>query len=445
MSFEPHDAPSGTLAALDNTQRALATAAKYAALTQGTGYLSPKSEPLPIITLRFDDGYANTYSIVFPLLKARGLPAFHPINLNQVSDAPGHIGARCSIAQIKEMQDTGIPAVNHSRTHLDPNTTNPADPWSAFLDETVTHQADMLAQQLWSDVFVQPGSWQGDEYQWQHEAAGFTRVGQILRAYFGAAYMDDQDDWYWPIGPLPPQHLYGSSYVGIENTPIATSQGYLDSLEKRGGWLNINIHTDVLNTGGPAMTTANVTTFLDDIVARRDAGRLVVLSALGAMYAQPIQPVNFIRDADLSLAVAGTFKSWIKTLAPTFLTASAGTSPFGVAVNYLHVDLSNYAQQFFVASEFRSMTFTAFVRGTDGVARTPKLIWRQISSDGATTYIDRFFNSPTTVTNADVTSYNGWTKFRCTMGTDPRGGTFMIWPYSASGGIEWCLMNMTKN
>ena len=53
------------------------------------------------VVLTFDDGYADTYTIVYPLMKEYGFPATVFIN-------PGDIGTRLTWDQVREMHKNGI-------------------------------------------------------------------------------------------------------------------------------------------------------------------------------------------------------------------------------------------------------------------------------------------------------------------------------------------------
>ena len=58
------------------------------------------------VVLTFDDGYADTYSIVYPIMKEYGFPATVFIN-------PGDVGTRLTWDQVREMHKNGITISNH--------------------------------------------------------------------------------------------------------------------------------------------------------------------------------------------------------------------------------------------------------------------------------------------------------------------------------------------
>ena len=64
------------------------------------------------VVLTFDDGYADTYSIVYPIMKEYGFPATVFIN-------PGDIGTRLTWDQVREMHRNGITISNHGFQHIE--------------------------------------------------------------------------------------------------------------------------------------------------------------------------------------------------------------------------------------------------------------------------------------------------------------------------------------
>lgn len=72
-----------------------------------------QGKPVPVkpVVLTFDDGYADTYSIVYPVMKEYGFVATVFIN-------PGDVGTRLTWEQIKEMQEGGITIASHGYDHV---------------------------------------------------------------------------------------------------------------------------------------------------------------------------------------------------------------------------------------------------------------------------------------------------------------------------------------
>lgn len=69
-----------------------------------------KPVPEKPVVLTFDDGYADTYTVVYPLLKELGFPATVFVN-------PGDVGTRLTWEQLKDMKDHGMTISNHGYLH----------------------------------------------------------------------------------------------------------------------------------------------------------------------------------------------------------------------------------------------------------------------------------------------------------------------------------------
>ena len=72
---------------------------------------SGKAVPVKPVVLTFDDGYADTYSVVYPALKKYGFAATVYVN-------PGDVGQRLTWEQIKEMKDGGVTIASHGYNHV---------------------------------------------------------------------------------------------------------------------------------------------------------------------------------------------------------------------------------------------------------------------------------------------------------------------------------------
>lgn len=90
----------------DNGYHTLTMEQLYDYVTNGT--------PVPEkpVVLTFDDGYKDTYTIVFPLMKKYGLHATVFVN-------PGDIGQRLTWQELKEMKDGGMTIASHGFLHFE--------------------------------------------------------------------------------------------------------------------------------------------------------------------------------------------------------------------------------------------------------------------------------------------------------------------------------------
>lgn len=70
-----------------------------------------KPVPEKPVVLTFDDGYKDTYTIVYPLLQEYHFPFTVYVN-------PGDVGQRMTWEQLKEMHENGVVIANHGFNHV---------------------------------------------------------------------------------------------------------------------------------------------------------------------------------------------------------------------------------------------------------------------------------------------------------------------------------------
>lgn len=95
------------------------------------------------VVLTFDDGYADTYSVVYPILQEYGFAGTVFVN-------PGDVGSRLTWEQIREMAAHGITISNHGYWHKEMG-----DMSAAEQDENIAHGKSALAEALQAE----PSQW----------------------------------------------------------------------------------------------------------------------------------------------------------------------------------------------------------------------------------------------------------------------------------------------
>lgn len=111
-AFEVYNVPPDVFAAqLDWLQAegyTTITLQDFMRVVHGKGTLPAK----PIV-LTFDDGYADNYSTMLPILEARGMTAVVYVITNEVGK-PGYL----TVEQLKDMQRRGLEIGSHTSDHL---------------------------------------------------------------------------------------------------------------------------------------------------------------------------------------------------------------------------------------------------------------------------------------------------------------------------------------
>lgn len=226
-----------------------------------------------VLSLRFDDGPVEDYSVVFPLLEARGLVGgFALVRTLLVG------GVRLSLAQALEMQSAGHEIMCHTRHHgTYPATTD------EFYDETVVTAWEMRALGFNIVSFVQPGTWgELDNLDWFYS----SMEGGWLRQNFAAteAYASIGIVEWPPEYALPRTERHGVMHMGGITSSLASQIEYIDNLiaNQRGG--EILFHSADIGVG-ENISLADFTSLLDYMAAAVAAGTLTVLTPTQQLYA----------------------------------------------------------------------------------------------------------------------------------------------------------------
>lgn len=354
-----------------------------------------------IITIRFDDGPTADYATVFPLLTARKLVGGFALNSAKLGD-----GTHITAAQALEMQQAGMEIMCHSKTHG----ADPAD-FATFLTEAITNKADLEALTgLLIQSFVQPGTWTTD-YNFNTNAKVESTQGRYLRRYYAAMF------GYVPEAQFDSNYKLagGRKYGAIHFSPgssLATAEASIDNAVNAGGLLDILIHSLSLDTAGN-LSTADFTSLLDYIQAKRDAGLCDVLTPTGGVYAKQANPrVNIAPNPTFDV---GTFSAWGQTGSP-ILVVGGGRTP---GHNAARINSTNYLSRAWRATEMRSVLIEVWVKNAVAAANsTANLQTYSRDPDGATQYGLR--------QTGNVATTDTWQKLQLVMGVDSRAQDFVV-------------------
>lgn len=229
-----------------------------------------------VLSLRFDDASLTDFTVVYPLLAARGLVGGFALWRNRIG-APGYPTA----ANFLAMQTAGNEMMCHSWTHgVDPTT------WAQFVYETSTVGEEMRLMGYNIDSWVQPGTWVG-AFGIGPAALGGP-LDYHLRASF-PSYMayaipfDAGGNRY----NLPYSTPYGMQHCAGDTQTLAQLNALLANLiaEGRGA---IPLFHSVNIGGGGFISLADFTTWLDNVQIAVAGGNLTVLTPTQAMFATPV-------------------------------------------------------------------------------------------------------------------------------------------------------------
>lgn len=230
------------------------------------------------VALRFDHGLANFNTKIRPLLEARDLPYCLALSSRHwdASENSGVTPAMVDSWPLAEVWNHG--AGNHQD----------ANDLAGLTDMIVTGKSELQAQlpnkTIWG--FIPPGvggtNYGGFNGGDSPEAFYGTLAGQLILenhavssgAFPGTAYR-----------PLDGEVRQGMSHAGLETRTVSSLQSLVNTAIADKTGLQLMTHPSRLDEAG-YHTTADLTQMLDYIVAKRDAGELVVLSPYEMLVAQ---------------------------------------------------------------------------------------------------------------------------------------------------------------
>lgn len=227
---------------------------------------------LPAVALRFDHHTGPWMTKILPLLEARGLPWAQIIN-------PSNVGKGDDTMTYAQLQDaalrSGGEVWNHGGNHNDA-----AYPGEAVREiPTALNALASALPRLAIEGFAPPGLSEG-QYM---GASPFKTVAQNTGTYTGQLILRNHafvagyaPGTYRTLDPsIQP---IGAPHITMDSASQSAITSALNALGPDG--VALMLHPNYLDQPG-YMTTATFTAILDDIVARRDAGQLKVISYSG--------------------------------------------------------------------------------------------------------------------------------------------------------------------
>ena len=221
------------------------------------------------IALRFDHGLTNFSQKILPLLRARNLPATVAMNA-RTWDVAENSAVTPAVAD----SWADVEFANHSATHKD------AADYGTQYDEIVTGLEELKAQlpnhQI--DGWIMPGVASSDQYGGMgigYQATNFAdySAGRLMLGShaWATGYNLATKNWV-----LDGEIKQGQYFYEYETKTVQQTKNEIDANITAGKGLALMMHPRNLDLPN-LISTAMLTEILDYIVAKRDAGQLVVL------------------------------------------------------------------------------------------------------------------------------------------------------------------------
>jgi hypothetical protein len=214
------------------------------------------------VSIHFDDGYSEDYTVVYPALLERHLVGGFAI----VEDYIDQVN-RLTFDQILEMQTNGMEVMHHTKSHIDSEVGLSI---SDFVEQTYNSVNRLRAKGLNMQSLVMPGTARGDMFL-DTEAKLNNIYAQILRKTYRVAHGFILPDGSG-ISSLPVSHPvgFGSGYT-IETLTLTDLTNAINAAIRIGGTLSFTCHAWKLGTAS-YLSVADFESFLDYLVTKQTAG-----------------------------------------------------------------------------------------------------------------------------------------------------------------------------
>ena len=271
-----------------------------------------------VVSLRFDHNMGAFDEYILELLRERQLPATMACYYDMIEPVPGYSNDDSAAAgktwdDIQQNFYRGVEVFSHSYSHQDASTVN------AIKREVVESRAAL--ESAMPDVRVHgwaaPGV-TGTQYMgwWDVWGDPDARVkhpaGQMLASTYGTYNVSG-----YGLNELGKKE---TRYFGIEShTSASASKGHIDRAIATGTGVTLMVHPKQIGASGK-MSLAVFTEVLDYIVAKRNAGEIMVLTMGGQ-------------------AVTDPSTAWRHSLVPDvegWSGSSSGTLTYDLGLSYLH-------------------------------------------------------------------------------------------------------------
>ena len=262
---------------------ALMVAVAAAAALAGTVLASSASTSAPglVVSLTFDDGYANHYTDAAPILAAHGMQGTFYV-------PSGFVGSSGYMdwSQVSELAAAGNEIAGHTVNHVNlPNVSA-----SQARQEICADRDTLLQHGLNITDFA---------YPYGTTNAGVESIVQEC-GYNSAR----TTSWFGPTcgtsctESIPPRDSYATTVVAFGgDQTVSAIESNITTAETYGGWAQVVIHRVCDACGSGAMSPADLTALLDWLQQREAQGTVVrtVAEVMGGTTKPPVDPAPRFR------------------------------------------------------------------------------------------------------------------------------------------------------
>ena len=264
------------------------------------------------IALRFDHHLIQFRDIILPLLKERGLPwsqMLNPDNMGTNNDA-----VATSTVQSWALSNGGE-VWNHGGNHADAKGTAAINDQIVGSKKRLQAQFPRLVIDSWAPPGLPDGGYDGYFGKTPVESAD-TYAGQLIWGHHAAVA------GYAPDNYLP---LTGQMRTFLKHRVMDTAQFYhverwLNDLPPRFG-MALMLHPNVIGRSG-YISKDTLVRVLDELVRRRDAGQIEIVSYSGLFVADAGHAPHMLAGAETGSVTS----SWTQTLSGDVTALTAGVT-----------------------------------------------------------------------------------------------------------------------
>lgn len=253
------------------------------------------------INIRVDHGMQDFFTTFHPLFVARDIPYTIGL-LTETIGNPTHRYEPCTHtwAQVRDYINCGGSAWSHSRSHMDPVLTAALE--GRTVDEVLEREIVLSAYEMWQNGIL-PVGWQQPGItpcQCAHYSSNFfapedwdSEPGRLILENYGINEMSAQAKT--PTGTvvstggkyraLPSDGANDLAHFTLDGMTYAQVTAAVDSAIDYGAGIQFMFHPRFVAAGTVSWTVQNMTDFLDYIASKRDAGKLLPLTAEGLAFA----------------------------------------------------------------------------------------------------------------------------------------------------------------